>query len=139
MFEVGPNSCRMPELYKHSQTWPTQGWPFGKNWSTITTSSLGIVVVLLCQSDRDQVLYLAKNLQGTTITIRTDLPLKFKKRGDCLPVRHIKSESKNNVNVNVNQVLLCTFRASCYTTYSTRLSWAHTINWAVCLGHSVSS
>ena len=35
-------------------------------------------------------------------------------------------------------VLMCTFRASCY---STRMSWAHTpvISWAVCLGQMVSS
>ena len=34
--------------------------------------------------------------------------------------------------------LMCTFRASCY---STHLSWAHTpvINWVVCLGQKVSS
>ena len=35
-------------------------------------------------------------------------------------------------------VLMCTFRASCY---SIRMSWAHTpvTNWAVCLGQMVSS
>ena len=63
-----------------------------------------IIVVFMHQSDWDLVLYSAKNLQGTRITIGTDLPVKLKKKRDLLASEAYKIRKEKHMKTRIRVV-----------------------------------